>query len=405
MGADLAEAGVGSYRFAVLVCDALANCQRVEGFSFGVDRAPPTITSASLPDRAINPTGDLSVSVADNLSGFGAEYLEASITWRNASGTTPECGPVIEGVDLAGRVVAGSCAPDTVGTLRTPRSTPGYYVYRIAPLDRAQNLGAGITRTVLVDGTPPSVTGLTAPARPTPGAEVTVGAEATDNLDLRSVSAYLVYPSPGGGRLSIPFAGPDSAGVPFDADLETRFTASVSFPFIATLTYPVGGRLAGASAFAADSVRVRALDVAGLSADQGQALTATAAGATPFASLDSVAVSLSGQNVCTARCLETDPTSVTVTARVRGPTGSRNPFAEGGRVYFFSRDPGGVVTLLGSTTSAPMTETGEGRTFSYSIPVRPRAAEEGERAVFAVGASVGGSGLLLGETRLRLFVR
>lgn len=405
VGADLAEAGVGSYRFAVLVCDALANCETLEGFSFGVDRSPPVISGTGLADRAVNPAQDLALSVSDNRSGFGPRFLVASVTLLDTSPATAACGPVVEEIDLPGRQVGAGCVADTVAVLRTPRATPGYYTYRVAPIDQAQNLGEVVTRTILVDRTAPSIASLSVPAQLVPGSAVTVGVVAEDNLDLLSASASLVYPAPDGGRLALPFAPADTAGAPFDSELEPRFTTSLTFPFVGSLTYPVAGRLGGARTFAVDSLRVRVRDVARLAAEQGRALAATAPAGNPFASVDSVDASLGLQNVCTARCLGTDRTSTTFTVRTIGPPGFHNPFADPGRVYFFSRDSTGAVTLLDSTASAPRSETGDRRIFSYSTTVRPEAGLTGDLTLFAVGVNAAGNGLLFGEAQLHLFTR
>jgi len=256
-----------------------------------------------------------------------------------------------------------------------------------------------------VDRTPPSIQDIAFPAQPTPGAPMTVVAMGSDDVDLLTVSAHLVFPSPGGARLAIPFAAADSAGTPFDDTLATRFTASLTFPFVSTLTYPVSGRLVGARTLAADSLRVRVLDVALLATEQGGAIVAGAPNGNPFSAVDSVGATVDLQNVCTAGCLGTDATSTRFTVHLVGPSGFRNPLADPGRVHFFMRDSTGVATLLGSTSGASLSETGDRRVFTYSITVRPEAGLTGDFDLFAVGASAAGSGLLIGDARLRLFGR
>src|SRR5690606_36741581 len=107
-GAELQPGGFGAYRVAALVCDALENCVPAEGFSFGVDLSAPTVEEVSVVDRAVNPEGNLTLLLQDDLSGFAPRSVEATVLSLDDDPATAECGPGVDGLDLPGRRVDGA---------------------------------------------------------------------------------------------------------------------------------------------------------------------------------------------------------------------------------------------------------------------------------------------------------
>ena len=395
-GAELqTAAGFGSYRAVALVCDGLENCAPAGSFLFGLDLGAPTVESLNLRDRAINPTPDLVITASDDLSGLPALPVEASVGLNDANAATGTCGPLVNGTDLPGRLVGSACVPDTMGmVIPVPRTTPGYYAYTLALLDRAGNRSVTVVRNVLVDHEPPTVTGVTVPVSLSPSEETTFSASATDNLDLTDIAFRLVYPARGGiAGVALPFDTVGaSVGTAFDATLTTLAQRSSRFPLVRTLTTVLGTSRAMAEV---DSVQVQAVDAAGSSSFASRALTITAPlPSDPFAGVTTVApTDVAPRLVCTRACLNSDQVSAQVTLRVAGSASLTQPFA---RVYFFGRSVDtGLVRFFGSVggLSAEGQVGGGQATFRYTLNYTPPAGLSGGFQLFAVGVTSGGNAL------------
>jgi hypothetical protein len=409
VGSDLAESAARAYRVTALVCDALQNCASRPGFVFGVDLTAPRIAGLSLPDRAVNPEGDLSLLLADDLSGLDFRPVEATVT-RRTGNTAGICGPVVDGVDLPGTLRDGACAPDTVtSALPVPESAAGYYSYTLVALDRAGNRSAPVRREILVDRTPPEIVSLEVPARFTGGADARFTARVRDNLSLVHAAFRLVFPQPGSSdRLAVPFSGGVVLGAPFEPPLVSVATVADSFPFVRTMTYPSGGAAPAAGQTVwVDSVQLRVRDAAGAAARLSRpipraAIDSAGAATAPFRNVHSLVPTLNNSVLCLSSCLPSDVTSATFTLRVSGGSGMRNPFD---RVLLFSRGADGAVRLQGTARSASLDETGESRTFTYSIPLTPASLVVGELRVFAIGVNSAGDAFKSGEVTVGIFSR
>lgn len=388
-GADLTTSAAREYRVVAQVCDALENCRVIEGFRFGVDLSAPTIASTGLADRVVNPTGDLAVAIQDEGSGFGALPLLASVEAR-VPGLAQSCGPVIDGVDLPGRLVGGLCQPDTVATvLPIPRSTSGYYVYTVQAVDRAGNRSEQVRRTVLVDATPPTITTFTVPAQLTPGAETTFTAEVRDNLDLNDLTFAIGFPGAAGtARSFLPFSAPVQIGTPFEGTPVIARGASAAVPFVRSLTYGSGAATSRVTVLS-DSAYARVTDAAGLTALAARPLPSggIATVTDPLPLVASTAAQLTNTTVCTQNCLAGDPTSTSISFRISGTLDLVQPFD---RVYFYRVGQGGQARLLGSTTSFRRDDVVNVRTYTYTFAYTPAPGLEGNHTVFAVGL-VGGT--------------
>ncbi len=409
-GSDLEQTEARAYRLVAQVCDALDNCTLLDGFPFGVDLTPPLIESLSLADRAINPTGDLIVTVKDDGSGVAERPLEVIARLIDASAVPGLCGPVIEGHDLPGRVNEGGCVPDTVETsLPVPRTTPGYFRYSIRALDRAGNRSEAVERIMLVDHEPPSIEALTMPDLAMPGSEMSVGVEVADNLDLAEAEFKFVFRGGRAGAISLPFTQPLPLGVPFEEPLLTRETVAAEVKLVRTLTF---GEPASRVTALADSLAAEVRDVAGhqarvstplLPAHLGDDLSTT----DPFPRYGSVTLAVEHDAVCISKCSDEDPASVSMTMRVDGQGGTGRPFAY---VNFLLRDRLGRTTLVGSLPGeeAIISNVDNRSTFQYTVVFEPSGLEAGGYSVIAVGVNSRGNALstdLVNGQPLRLYAR
>lgn len=397
-GADLEQRGAGSYELAAEVCDGLENCKLVGGYEFGVDLTPPLVEAVSLADRRANPGTNLVVGVRDDLSGFPDRMLEVTAQHLDNSPGTASCGPIVDGVDLPGRPLAGGCAPDTLGNpVPVPRTTAGYYHYSLVAFDRAGNRSTSVARSLLVDLEAPTAGVIELEGPLVPGENFTATIEAGDDVELAWVDFRQVYPSPSAaGSVALPLAGATPIGVPFDESLTPSATASGTLPFVRTLTFASDGA-APRPTVLVDSIRATAYDAAGLTASSRLRIPPELYGgdvstADPFPRYGIAEVLVDRSSVCSGGCSAEDPTSLRISTRIEGESGTGRPFA---RIHFYRQDSGGVLTHIGllEGTEATITNAGNRSTYLYTLEHEPSAGLSGDFGIVAVGVNSRGNAL------------
>jgi hypothetical protein len=403
VGSDLPQSARQSYRLALEVCDILDNCTMVDGFLFGVDLTPPLVESFSIDDRAANPGTDLVLGLRDDLSGFADRPLEVSVNLLDGSDGTSSCGPMVEGIDLPGRTVGAGCAPDTLPNLiPIPRTTAGYYTYSIVASDSAGNRSSLIRRSILVDLAPPTLALLALPTSLIPGEEMSVGAQAADNLEIIAVDFRFVFPEvAGNAAIAIPLAGPVALGAEFDEVLTASATPTGTLTFVRTLTYGSGSP-GPRPTVVVDSLRASARDAARLTTAAGWRIPREAFGndtstSDPYPRFHTAVTTADRISVCSAACGPGDPTSVRIAVRVDGESGTGRPFA---RLHFYRRGMDGDMSYLGSLagTDATITNTGTQSSFVYSLEHGPSPGIEGDFNLVAVGVTSRGNALITATT-------
>src|SRR5690606_12068364 len=157
-GDDLQETEFNNiYRVAVYLCDALLNCAAYElDTLIGVDKtAPPDLQfdAGTVADEAINPPASSQFIIDpiadDYASGYGPNSLLASLVFNFGEACVVGTG--------------ASCAPRPLGDVKAytayapswPDYAEGYYTFTALARDKAGNRTNPITRTVLMDNTPP----------------------------------------------------------------------------------------------------------------------------------------------------------------------------------------------------------------------------------------------------------
>lgn len=391
IGSDLEQRPRDSYRLAAQVCDVLANCVAIPGFLFGADLTAPRIDAISVPNRAVNPTGNLALELQDDLSGLPSEPIQAAV---RAIGN-PICGPLVDGIDFPGFGDASDCRAEPFGpSLGIPQVTSGYYIYTLTPVDRAGNRGQVVADTILVDRVPPQVTSITLPTQVLTGEEASFTASATDDLDLTRIIFRLVFPAPGGGALALPFSDADSVGVAFDGQLTKQNSRTTRFPFVRTMGYGAGGTR---TTTLVDSVRVQAIDAAGQQSSASRHLPTSIFGnATindPFSGITATSPTIvDAVRVCVAGCQTGERRTVRLEMSVTATSDflNRAPFA---RVYFFGRGPSGNAFLLGSTDQSSGTVGGGVAVWNFRFTYSPPPTMLGRFNVFAVGVNSAGQAL------------
>lgn len=392
-GGDLEQAGAGSHRLVARVCDALENCVLADGFDFGVDLTPPLLEGIDVEDRRVNPSGPAVASLRDDLSGFGDRPLEA-IVRRLQGAAPPVCGPTVDGIDLPGRPAGNACAPDTVAAvLDLPHTAPGYYRYTLTALDRAGNRSGVLERILLVDHTPPTISGIVFAGPLAPGEPATFRIEAVDDVDLHMVASRFVF-SAADGVVAIPFTDAHGVGTPFEEPLVGSRRIDEEVPFVRTLTLPGSAQR---STHLVDSLRATARDAAGHAVHRSLRLNPGDYGgdtsvADPYPRYSSPAVTLDRTTVCAAGCGGGDPTSVRAAVRIEGESGTGRPFA---RLHLLLRDETGVLVHAADVPGSEVSivNVGNRSSYEYTLDLTPPAGSAGEFTVVAVGVNSRGNAL------------
>ncbi len=242
-----AATGSVAYDLRLVICDALNNCSTTPTLTtFGVDKTPPTATTAAGPkNNEIDgigipiSSGTLSVSASDPQgangvtgSGFGANPVLVTETQLAPSGATGMATTCVIGVPLAPNTgcKAGSLQPLTFAVSAVD---PGQYALSYVVVDQAGNQSTPVTLNYYLDGAsqvapapafaPQMSGGIGIPASITNGA--TFSASGVDNMDFASANAVLLYP--GVATVMIP-AVSSAAGVAFDNVLTRSSSVTVT---------------------------------------------------------------------------------------------------------------------------------------------------------------------------------
>lgn len=392
-------------------CDLLDNCATVRLSSngalntlttIGIDATAPTNAfstgaGTTLADMAIANAatalpapGSWQVVPTDAgtvaASGFNAGTSHFVRVYRNFStdtdgdgvGTGTNCFVGVE-------TTADVCEFATVGSFVQAAPAPstvdiGYWTFESLVRDQAGNRSAVVMRSILNDGTLPTVSNVAIPSSLVGGAPTTFSATVSDNLDLGSVAPSLLFGAPFSSYWQFKMA--TSLGTSFDATFVTSVTDHPeTFNFVRSIER--FGTAAAPNTPAADIARALAerirfivTDAAG---NQSAAENIFSAGSvtggtwTGFASttMTTYDIATNLPQICnglttTACPVANDPTSSTITITATGPsTTFSNPYTS---MWIFRDDTMGTVAVMGQATFVGVTPgpgAGE-QTFSWT---------------------------------------
>ncbi|HLU26346.1 MAG TPA: hypothetical protein VKZ58_11640, partial [Longimicrobiales bacterium] len=398
-GNDLPETEFNNvYRVAVYLCDALLNCAAY-GLNtlIGVDKtAPPDLRFAAgtVADKAINPSASSQFIIDpiadDYASGYGQNSLLATLVFNFGEACVVGTG--------------ASCAPRPLGDVKAytayapswPDYAEGYYTFTALARDKAGNRTNPITRTVLMDNTPPVAGTISVPAIMKGGEPATFGVLLQDNVDLRDVSFRLMFTP--GDPFELPLL-PRIQISDFGAPIVRRQYVEATFPFPRAAYGAGAGGVVDPTPLPAVKVRVRATDVAGnsLVADRDLAPISVEETDGPPPGLQTFRMlpSLDGAVVCgglSGACGATTPNRITLVVQATGPSGTfANPFEQ---VYFFRKSIDLIGELIGTAETVTVSDDGTTRTWTYTITFDPMALgglpAQVDATMYAVGIAADG---------------
>lgn len=424
--ADLAESRTNTaYGVVAVVTDLLGNSARVRLASpIGVDLTAPTIDfdGTSVAERQIFnlstglvapgnsfivSSSDVSTDPAAAPSGFAGQPVQA-IVERWAPGVTV----LADRCPVAQRTATACFMTATNGTTAVP-SLPGYYVYRAQVVDRAGNVSEQVTRTVLVDQDAaaglPAFGNVVIPSTLVGGQAASFSVDVSDDVNLHRGDVRIAFGA--GLDDELPFEAPAILNGQWPAargDLLASSALSRSITFVRNLQETDGNGLPIGGFAQAGRIVFRSQDAALNENDVSGAITATIPTGTSFADPDRGvgAFEIDGvDNVCNAAgddACAAGLTSLNLTATATGATGTfDNPFAA---VHFYRVDVNGVVRLIGTATSATVTDNGANRVWTWTAPSfsaiglpKQEAADLGPGevagSIFAVGVHSSGDAL------------
>jgi len=405
----------------LVVCDALGNCSNTLVLTqFGVDKTPPSLTQTGgpknlsvfnagtgAPGTASFVVGDTSNTVGVTPSGGSSSGVLVSVQELKPSGSASSATVCVVGTST-GTAPSQSCSKQAFQAQNAVTTLPaapvaGEYTMVVNAVDQAGNTSAAQTIKYYVDLSAPALSGgVAVPASIANGTAFT--STAADSMDVAAGNGYIDYPTVGVRIFNAGTASP--TGVTFDNVLTRSAAISITLAnFYRSLTNTIGG--AGVKA---DIAGIRAIDAAGnLSVAQQVALPATniatatdtvtntgGNGISAFATTSSLATVDSTHTV----------TTLTATATPINAT-SGSPFNQ---VCFFFASPTGAeggaagpsgaaageLVPIGCTSAISVSGSGASRLFNYSISWTPSrsALATNSIAVFAVGGTAGGSGLI-----------
>ncbi len=416
-----------AYRVRVFEYDPLGNVRctdlsvSVNGVAtgqsaFGVDKSPPQIGFASGGGTA----GVAANAKIQQASGVGQNFVMTySDTGSGFNPTAPVAARInvnyatdslhcIYGATItAGKFTAcgqlpspGAMRIDTASasygaTYLGSGSLPdqGYLTITVHAVDQAGNVSPDITRTVLLDNVAPTVGAISqTPASVAPLGSATISATATDNVDLGSWTAGLFYNVVGGAVTFAEPGGTFNAG--FNGTLVQSGTASSTIAniFKGMQGTDVNGTILAGNVGPQGQITVS--DVAGNSTTSGPTAIAMSSAGADVQVGDSLIAKSSSATVSKGAAT---PTSVTLTAEEHtSTTGTPNqPFAT---VYFYYAPAGGgPLVLLGSQTSASITDSGTGRRiFTYTLTSSVTAAmlNNASAKIYVVGVTSAGNSVI-----------
>ncbi|MHB1089450.1 MAG: hypothetical protein ACYC19_11905, partial [Acidimicrobiales bacterium] len=381
------------YRLRATITDRLGNvrCEDVVGsVPFGVDRVAPTATfSGGTAANATNATAASTFNFAatDTLSGFFApdSVLRATIVRNFRTGLDSTCA-------IGDNTAAGEgCAEVWIGqnvNVTGGTGQVGYYTITAAAQDVAGNKQSpALTRTALFDNVAPGVAAnATQTADAVGGGSASFTASATDNLDLKAATGFIIYNLPTYSSDTLVFTG-NTLGT-YGAPLETSGTASFTANNIfRTLVEAPAGTISafGTAVAPADAIRVsdQANNTATTNANavtfSGAATTGIAAGVTGFALTASDVTPNAGE-------------TITMQARVTtAGTVVNQPLSN---VYLYTESVG-KLTQVGSQTAASVTINSDGtRTYIYTISYTAPSTASTASTLRAVGMESDGDAVI-----------
>ena len=288
-------------KLAVSLVDGLGNAraQRVAGdvtldgtgraviggrpVRFGVDNTPPTIQQTAGPmswatvTSSTAPPTVFQFGVSDD-AGLGptpvdlvvtrtarADHGHGTDTGDPAGAPRSFCATAVhaDGTLTFASMSSTSCAtiPST-GAFKIPSHLNGSYRVTAWPRDRAGNSNNGIGgRGVLVDGTAPTIAGVTAPTAFTAWTSPAFGVDATDNLELPSTPAFVSVGY--GGALTFLDDMPRSTTSLLDNAYPATFSGlRPASSFVRSIAFPAAGGLPGGRILAS-AAHVTVTDAAG----------------------------------------------------------------------------------------------------------------------------------------------
>ncbi len=393
------------YRVLAVVYDNLGNFRAFGSPTFGVDIVAPTGFAFSAPTPAdsarltVAPTvGFNSTNVLDNASGFGTNRYRVSVAGLTAGG---QICPVGSGGSATCAAVAQGDAFAFTPTVA------GYYTVNSQLADTAGNLTTVVARRFLFDAVAPAFTGgLTIPNQIVPGTSVTFNPTITDNLDLDDAFAVVGFASGVNARFAMADIG--SFGEPLTTTASPALTIA-SFPRSFQLV-GAGGTAPAAPAAGtveANTVIVRAMDVAGNMASVSQPIPSQNLGGTTqnWTGLGintfTITAPAGGFDVENDASIQAGgaPETVDLVAEVLA-TGLdiNNPFTS---MVFWYQDPmTGDFVQIGAATVGVTTNAMNERVFRYTFPTWNPPASLGTGASVNIiatgirGANILGSGLV-----------
>jgi uncharacterized protein YjdB len=446
-GADIAECpsntlggGVAGapYTAMVMESDRLGNLgMSPVSSTFGVDKTAPLIranagTVVQNGGYSATPVAPFLVDYIDERSGFynggtpaaGTAAQSHFLAFASSISPTGSClvaaaGATTPGVNFITNPTCGltpitsavgGALPDGYleGTSVAVPAGEGYYTYRSVVTDAAGNVSSPVTRTILVDGTVPTLNTPTTPSSITGAANPQFTVTTADNVELRGFSVNLTYPNVGDLRYGL-VATSNIFDDIIVASGNQSATVSTTAPFLRRIESVTGAAFPASNLAAAGApVNVKPTAVEMLVADwrNNTATSASQAlvGATIENGIDFAVFNTANPTLAIThfRVIGLDAYGFSPTglkAQVTTSTSAANaPFA---RVDFFREVAPGSYAFLGSSATAQASDIGLYRSWVYqlSTPYATRfdgasqaAATAGE-TVIAIGVSAAGDGL------------
>jgi hypothetical protein len=415
-GADLAPSVSGplanqTYRLQARLSDALGNSRTIDlqnnlgqNLFFGVDVAAPTVTgTAGSPGGAaganfaqVAGNGAIGISVTDELSGFGATPVFATMVRLRGTGTAGqvfECVDPYTGANLTA-LANGTCPTVNGGLAIAVPTIEGYYFLTYFVRDQAGNQSATRTQRFLIDGQAPVLGGVAIPAIINGGQPVNFSSSATDNLDLIDQFTSVDY----GNTVQFRYDSP-LLGTRYDSVLTRNATVAGAVPFfIRQLEFAdANGLIIGGSATKPQTVSVvvgdgvpnyaiQTVPLAAINVQNSPGSLTAQTGITSFR----LATTTAFTNIARTGTTQTAvPTTRSLTITVTGPASTFNtPFAS---VQLYFADPTSPLAtansyrLLGTALQAGLTDVGGTRTITYTFTLTGLDAARFSQAVAAPG--------------------
>jgi Big-like domain-containing protein len=429
--------------------DSIVSPNAADGLRFGIDKVPPIVTAATRPpNNGANDSLVFNITAADTAtapagpSGINNTATDASAAVivraeRIPASGTPVCLNPTTGTNIncstGGNLGDGTHAVRNSTTFNLGNATAlGYYRVTYAVRDVAGNVSANTVVTQVKDTLPPGLGPISGrPSTITGNSSITITADASDNLDLGDALAYVQYGAANANPIFIQNGtAPTEIGT-YGPDTFTTGTvaASVTLPnfmrsvqrglastiisranrFILNVRDVVGvvvadpcPALTDISGAVTDHCRMRREDdvgpavTAGLSGsaetnfDTATVMTAYTTNAPSAATVCNGAPGTGNNQPCPS-----NPSNTTLTASATGPTATfTTPFDRVNFYYSAGALPANRLILIGTGTAGTTQDTGNNRTFNWSINWTPAGLAAGTYQVFAIGVDSKGQGLL-----------